>query len=256
MAAAVSDAPEQETRFARRDILIGGACCFGAVLGGSTSVWNRPSSLPAGGLAALVPTRIGGWSLAGTGGVVVAEDGAEPTGPYDDLLTRIYESLTAPPVTLLIAYVGSQQADLRLHRPEACYPAAGYALSQRELVTLQFTGTPKIAAQMIFAESAMRAEQLLYWTRVGTEFPTSNMAQVAAFLRSNLSGRVPDGVLVRISVPDRDRARARVAFQAFLAALLARSSPAAARFLFGGAGPEPVRAGHHPVAETARGRRE
>ncbi len=227
------DAASPDGRFARRDVLVGGACGFGALLGGSTSVWNRRSSLPPGGLAGLIPDRIGSWRVAGTGGVVVAEEGTEAKGPYDDLLTRVYVSALAPPVTLLVAYVGSQQADLRLHRPEACYPAAGYALSQHELITLRFPETPAIAAQMIFAESAMRAEQLLYWTRVGREFPTDNMAQVAAFVRGNMAGQVPDGVLVRTSVPERDRVRARAAIAAFLSALRTEASPAAARFLFG-----------------------
>jgi len=227
------DPPAEPRAIARRDLLIGGACFTGALLGGSTLLWGRRRALPEGGLAALVPKQIGGWRVVGTYGVVVAEEGTGPTGPYDDLLTRIYESQTLPPITLLIAYVASQRADVRLHRPEACYPAAGFSLSNHEVVRFRLAGTPMISAQMILAESAMRTEQLLYWTRVGNEFPTSNVAQIGAFFHGNLAGDMPDGVLVRLSVPGRDRARARAALRTFLDALRAQASPTTARLLFG-----------------------
>ncbi|WP_052134752.1 exosortase C-terminal domain/associated protein EpsI [Sphingomonas sp. 37zxx] len=217
----------------RRDLLMGGICCAGAVLGSSTALWSSPRALPAGGLQALIPAQIGTWTLATTYGVVVTETGENARGPYDDLLTRIYQSSVAPPVTLLVAYVGSQRADVRLHRPEACYPAAGFKLSDSEPVDLRFADTPLIAAQMVLAESAMRSEQLLYWTRVGNAFPRTNVAQVGAFLKENIRGNAPDGILVRLSVPGRDRVQAAKAFRGFLTALLAIASPEAKRALFG-----------------------
>lgn len=230
---------------ARRDILVGGMCCLGAVLGSSASVWSAPRPLPDGGLSALIPEHIGEWSLASTHGVVIAEGDDRARGPYDDLLTRIYQSMMSPPVTLLVAYIGSQRASVRLHRPEACYPAAGFTLVDREPVRLMLPGVHPVSAQMILARTPTRSEQLLYWTRVGAEFPTSNVAQLGAFVRANLSGSVPDAVLVRLSVPGSDRARAWAACQTFLSALIAGSSPEAARVLFGGtdrpdhAGPPP-----------------
>lgn len=223
----------QARSLGRRDLLIGSICCAGAVLGSSTALWSSPRALPAGGLQGLIPTQIGTWRLATTYGVVVAETGENARGPYDDLLTRIYQSSVAPPLTLLIAYVGSQRADVRLHRPEACYPAAGFKLSDSEPVDLKFADTPMIAAQMVLAESAMRSEQLLYWTRVGNAFPRSNVAQVGAFLKENFTGNAPDGILVRLSVPGRDRAQAAAAFRGFLTTLLTIASPEAKRALFG-----------------------
>lgn len=220
---------------ARRDLLVGGTCCVGALLGGSASVWSAPRPLPDGGLDALIPKRIGEWSLASTEGVVVAEGDDRVRGPYDDLLTRIYRSTTSPPVTLLVAYIGSQRASVRLHRPEACYPAAGFTLVDREQVRLMLPGVHPVSAQMILARAPTRSEQLLYWTRVGADFPTSNVAQLGAFVRANLAGSVPDAVLVRLSVPGSDRTRAWAACRTFLAALVAGSSPEAARLLFGGA---------------------
>lgn len=221
-------------KMARRDLLIGGGCLAGAVLGGSASAWNAPRKLPDGGLDALVPKRLGDWRLTGTNGVIVAEEREDVRGPYDDLLTRIYRAEGSPPITLLVAYGGSQREDVQLHRPEGCYPAAGFTLSDREPVRLRLAGAPVVSAQMILAEAPLRTEQVLYWTRIGAEFPTSIMEQRWAVVRENLAGRTPDGVLVRLSAPGADRDGAASAFRAFLTALLASSSPAAARVLVGG----------------------
>lgn len=219
---------------ARRDLLIGGACFAGAVLGGSASAWSAPRKLPAGGLDGLIPERIGAWRLAGVDGVVVARDSERIRGPYDDLLTRVYRADAAPPVTLLVAYSGSQRDEVQLHRPEGCYPAAGFTLSDREAVRLRLPGTPAIPARMILAESPLRTEQVLYWTRIGAFFPTSMMAQRWAIVRENLAGGVPDGVLVRVSTPGGGREAAWPAFRGFLTALLDSAPPAAARVLLGG----------------------
>jgi EpsI family protein len=216
----------------RRDLLIGGACAIGAALGGSTALWSAPKPLPPGGLDALVPKQVGGWSFATTDGVVVAEGGRD-RGPYDDLLTRVYASPDRPPVTLLVAYIGAQRADVRLHRPEACYPAAGFRLGDRKIVDIRLAGTPTITAQRLLATSEARTERLLYWTRVGDAFPTSNVGQVRAFLGENLQGEVPDAVLVRLSVPGSDPQLAAATTDAFLAALRATASREARRILFG-----------------------
>ena len=49
------------------------------------------------------------------------------------------------------------------------------------------------------AEASDRVEQLLYWTRVGAEFPTSSLEQRWSAVRQSFVGSIPDGVLVRLS---------------------------------------------------------
>ncbi|WP_276205499.1 exosortase C-terminal domain/associated protein EpsI [Sphingomonas montana] len=201
---------------------MGATCGAGGILAGLVAGADTPRMLPPGGLARLIPKQIGPWTLTRTDGVVKADEPGGRRGPYDDLSTRIYQADAFLPVTLLVAYVSSQRGDVRLHRPETCYPAAGFSLSKPEPVQLSFPDTPVVSAQMMYAESAMRDEWLLYWTRVGAAFPTSNVEQVEAAVRENLSGRVPDGVLVRLSVPGHDRRLAGTLFQIFLTALLNR----------------------------------
>ena len=42
-------------------------------------------------------------------------------------------------------------------------------------------------------------EQILYWVRVGDQFPTTWIDQRFAMAADSLKGRLPDGVLVRLS---------------------------------------------------------
>ena len=226
------DPRDPAPKSARRDFLIGGTCLGGALLGGAVSAW-RPTTRPVGGLAALIPEQIGGWRFAGTGDVLVAEEGETARTPYDDLLTRVYRSGSAPPVTMLVAYGATQRGDVRIHRPEGCYPAAGFTLSDRELVLLPFPGMPAVPARIVHAASVLRTEHVLYWIRIGATFPTDGLEQRWAVIREHLAGRMPDGVLVRLSSPISERPRAREVFHAFLAALLASSPPDARALLFG-----------------------
>lgn len=205
----------------------------GALLGGAGFAWGEPTTLPVGGLAALVPEQIGGWRHAGTGDVIVSAESATAHTPYDDLLTRVYRSSSAPPVTMLVAYGATQRGDVRIHRPEGCYPAAGFTLSDPEVVLLPFPGMTAVPARIVHAASVLRTEHVLYWIRIGAKFPTDGVEQRWAVIREHLAGRMPDGVLVRLSSPIPQRRRAWEVFHAFLAALLASSPPDARTILFG-----------------------
>jgi len=232
----------------RRDLLIGGSCLTGAALGASSLVWRKPPPLPPGGLAALIPRAVGGWQPIDTGDIVLAD--LEGENPYDDLLVRHYRTASLLPVTLLLAYGGAQRGDLQLHRPEGCYPGAGFTLGAREPIALRFSCAAPVPAQLIAARSPLRSEELLYWTRIGSAFPTNFVAQRWAVVRENLTGRVPDGILVRLSAPGSNRVLALASFEALLDALLATASPAARRILLGDV-PCTVRSGHPPKTGRA-----
>ncbi|WP_162527244.1 exosortase C-terminal domain/associated protein EpsI [Sphingomonas solaris] len=229
----MADGAGRPGEIARRDILIGGLCLTAAALGGAVSALNAPRPHAGPGLDALIPRRLGAWRLARTAGVVVAEEGEDGRGPYDDLLTRIYEADGWPPVTLLAAYARTQRDDIQLHRPEGCYPAAGFALGRREAIGLDLAGAPVIPARIILAQAPLHTEWVLYWTRIGHVFPTSYLAQRWAVVRENIAGRTPDGMLVRVSVPGRDRDAALATLLAFLNALMAAVSPSERRLLIG-----------------------
>ncbi|HEX8485485.1 exosortase C-terminal domain/associated protein EpsI [Sphingomonas sp.] len=215
----------------RRQIVMGGALLAAA----ATATLLRPvrttRALSRGAMAAMVPLRIGEYRYASSTGLIVA-DPNETGETYDQVLTRIYVADGKPPIMLLIAYGGAQDTGLALHRPDACYPSAGYQLSDRE--TTGLSGVPSGTAVALTAARGDRIEQLYYWTRIGRQFPATAVEQKLAVFAANLRGVLPDGVLVRLSVRSTDRAAAVAGMRTFNEQLVGASGAAGQRILLGG----------------------
>jgi EpsI family protein len=143
---------------------------------------------------------------------------------------------------LLIADSGAHDGVLQVHRPEVCYPAAGYELLANSFDPIDVGGGLTVPAHFISARSNSRHEQLIYWTRIGNAFPTRWWEQHVAVAQENLIGRVPDGVLVRISTAAQTDKDAIAVLEYFMRTLVPLLSPLARRVLFGEHGAIPVRA--------------
>jgi EpsI family protein len=180
----------------------------------------------------LVPEKIGPWTASHYEPVVIPR-GEEPEGKiYDSVITRYYVSDTALPVMLLIAYGSAQTGETLLHRPEVCYVAAGFRMRSWPNVVLQ-TADKKIDARVLTASAPGRTDQILYWTRVGGEFPTTVTEQRWSTLQQTLTGSIPDGVLVRISVDEEDRETAMKFMRVFAGDLLSSGGPQLRQILEG-----------------------
>lgn len=190
--------------------------------------------LKAGELESLIPTQIGSWNFETRSGLVLPPDDPLSKSLYSDVLTRVYVSENRPPVMLLIAYSNTQNGMLQVHRPEVCYPAGGYALSETQTKTLDVSPEIHIPARFFSAESASRTEQVMYWTRIGSESPTSWIDQRAAVVRANLKRVIPDGILVRASTVLADYASAEPVLGEFVSAMVRQLPPSGRRLLIGG----------------------
>lgn len=215
----------------RRQLLIGGALLAAA----AAVSWLRPSRagapLPAEGLERWIPLRIGAYHYASSTALVIPAREEMAAGSIDHLITRIYVAAGLPPVMMLVAYERAQDAALALHRPEACYPSAGYNISGRALVSL--SGVTGEQAVVLSAERGEQHEQIYTWMRIGRNFPTSGLQEKLAIMTSNLRGFLPDGVLVRLSVRSNDRAASIRQMEAFNAALLEAAGEAGRAALLG-----------------------
>jgi len=118
---------------------------------------------------------------------------------YAQILTRSYTHEDGSAVMLLIAYNGSQDGTLQVHRPEVCYPASGFRLTRIDDRVTPVARNIDIPSRYIVAETELRSEQLIYWTRLGNQFPRKWSEQKLAVVEENLEGIIPDGVLVRMS---------------------------------------------------------
>jgi len=218
----------------RRHLLMGAALTTISAAAFVREPRATKAPLKAGELESLIPTQIGQWNFETRSGLVLPPDDPLSKSLYSDVLTRVYVSEDRPPVMLLIAYSNTQNGMLQVHRPEVCYPAGGYTLSETQTKTLDVTPEIHIPARFFSAESASRTEQVMYWTRIGNESPTSWIDQRAAVVRANLKRVIPDGILVRTSTVLADYASAEPVLKEFVSAMVRHLPPRGRKLLIEG----------------------
>ena len=183
----------------RREFLIGAAFLTAAGTAYAAKPRRSEVLLGADKLDALVPMRFMGWAFDSSSGLVMPPSDQMRDQLYAQILTRTYTHEDGSAVMLLIAYNGSQDGTLQVHRPEFCYPASGFKLTRVEDRITPVSTNIDIPSRYIVAETELRQEQLVYWTRLGDQFPRKWAEQKLAVVEENLEGIIPDGVLVRVS---------------------------------------------------------
>ena len=172
----------------------------------------------------ILPQKIGQWTFVSTSGLVVPPEDQLSRALYSQLLTRVYDGEDGSAMMVLVAQSGSQTGILQIHRPEICYNAGGYALSDVEPHVIELPRR-EVPTMSMAASNGARTEQLLYWTRVGDHMPTSWRQQRLAVAVDNLKGRIPDAVMVRISTISNDRRAALASIDEFIREMLGSMTP-------------------------------
>ncbi|MGH8636578.1 MAG: exosortase-associated protein EpsI, B-type, partial [Burkholderiales bacterium] len=154
-------------------------------------------------LEQIVPESLGDWRIdRSIMPVVPAPDvQAKLDQIYNQTLARTYVDKQGNRVMLSIAYGGDQSDAMRAHRPEVCYAAQGFQVIRSSLsqVATQFGVLP---VKRLIATKGTRHEPITYWIVVGDNIVLDGLQQKLAQLRYGLTGKIPDGVLVRVSTID------------------------------------------------------
>jgi len=121
--------------------------------------------------SAAIPDNVAGWTSRKSQEVVLPPQD-ESDGIYENIETRIYEGPGLPAMMLLVAFSSVQQDNIQVHRPEVCYPVAGFPIiwtrpTQIDLPLISISG------RELLADRGGVRERILYWVRVGEKFPTS-----------------------------------------------------------------------------------
>ena len=214
----------------RRRALIGGAFLLTAGVAAARVPGNHIDLLGDRKIDALIPARVGRWTFYSKSGLVVPPPDQLSEALYSQLLTRVYVTPNGLTMMLLVAQSSGQTGILQVHRPEFCYPAGGFKLSDKRLHNVALPGNP-LETTVLSASADNRVEQVLYWTRVGRDMPTSWPQQRWSVASANLRGDVPDAVMVRVSTLTPDRDEALVAMDEFTRDLFGAMTPAARRVL-------------------------
>jgi EpsI family protein len=189
-------------------------------------------------LAAMVPSKFGSWreQLNLAVQIIDPEQQATIEKIYTQTLTRNYIDARGYRIMLSIAYGKNQSDNLQLHKPEVCYPAQGFKLENLYRTPLDLSGQT-ITATRMDAHLGSRFEPVTYWTVVGDHITTGGINKKLTEMRYGLRGRVPDGMLVRVSSIDRDTELAHRIQAEFAAAMVAAIAPEH-RARFAGVGSE------------------
>jgi EpsI family protein len=160
-------------------------------------------------LDAMIPKSFGGWTVDASI-VPLAPDPSQKemlAALYGQTLSRTYVNAQGQRVMLSIAYGGDQSKQLQLHLPEVCYVAQGFSLEKNRGDQLA-TAFGKVPVKRLVARQNARNEPITYWVTIGDKAVMSGIDQKMQRFMYGLSGRIPDGMLVRVSTIEPDDASA------------------------------------------------
>jgi EpsI family protein len=143
---------------------------------------------------------------------------------YSQLLSRTYVNAEGYRIMLSIAYGTNQSDSMQVHKPEICYPAQGFTMQSKQVSSLA-TSSGAIPVTRILATLGQRNEPVMYWTTIGDQIVQSGINKKLIELRYALTGKIPDGMLIRVSSIDTDTNNAYQIQDQFSAQMLAALAP-------------------------------
>ena len=191
----------------RRSFAVGATLAGAGLAGIALQPVAAEPPVTRGTLAAAIPRTIGPYREAGNDGILLPPETPLTRRAYSDLLMRRYVH-QGHEVMLLAAAGAATGPGLTVHRPDRCYPAAGFTIASSGEAPLGAPAPHDARASLVTAVRDERRELVHYWVRVGDHYPFTGTDQRLALLMDNLRLRLPAARLVRLSAlsagPDED----------------------------------------------------
>jgi exosortase B len=156
---------------------------------------------------------------------------------YRQVVSRTYANSAGQRMMLTVAYGGDQSDALKAHRQEKCYEAQGFQIVALEHGTLPIAQRTIPVTRMV-AVRGERIEPVTYWFTMGERVVLGRAERLHTQIAAGLEGRVPDGMLVRVSSISPGASQASFAAQQRFAGALFASVAAADLPRFIGARPD------------------
>jgi EpsI family protein len=172
-------------------------------------------------LETLVPRQFGTWQVDERIAPIAPDPSARAliNKIYSQTLARTYVDAQGRRIMLTIAYGGDQSDDMQVHKPEVCYAAQGFDILSQSVGSLG-TAFGTLPVKRLLARQGNRNEPITYWVTVGGRATSTGIRQKLEQLSYGLTGKVPDGMLVRVSSIDRDMAAAYAVQEEFVRDML------------------------------------
>jgi EpsI family protein len=188
-----------------------------------------------------IPKRFGSWTMVPEIRPVTPADPEGYVEPdaysgviYSQEVGRGYTDGHGNLVMLMVAYGPVQNYRLKAHRPEMCYTAAGFRISDKASAALNYrNGATPIKMTRLIAEREARFEPVTYWMRVGNDVANGVIDRQLIRLKYGLRGLVPDGALIRISTVGLPKDASFALQDQFIRDLLAAIPPQELKFFTG-----------------------
>lgn len=205
----------------RRAFFVAGVMLAGSALATTlrpTRLMSETLGVPK--LETLFPTSFGEWRVDTSLPVILPAPDvqAQLDKIYNEVLARTYVDKAGQRVMLSVAYGGDQSDGTSAHRPEVCYPAQGFSITDNFGDTLLVAGRA-IPVRRLMSRLSDRNEPITYWIVVGDDVVTTGIGQKLAQMRHGLRNVIADGMLVRVSSIDNDMQKGHQLQSRFLADL-------------------------------------
>lgn len=212
----------------RRNLVIGAACVAAAGTAYALKPRRHVSLLGRRLLEDIVPKAFGEWSSQQVSNLVAPkkEEGTLAAKLYSQTVERTYRNVvTGAEVMTLIAHGDTQSDALQFHRPEICYPAFGFAITQNQPTQLSLPGGARIPARHLVADGPGRREVIVYWSRLGEYLPIDGGEQRRDRLKTAMAGNISDGLLARFSLLGASPETSFAVLDPFVAGLIMATRP-------------------------------
>lgn len=205
-----------------KNLLIGLALLVAAV----AAVMLKPAQLvaeqgPKVDLETLIPKQFEGWHIDESVVPLRASPDQEAAlkNIYSQILTRTYVSANSQRIMLSVVYGDGIDRQLDVHRPEYCYAAQGFQVSQYtdQVIQTLFGG---LSVRRLVASRDLRIEPISYWVKIGDKALSSTFERKLQKIKQGFTGRIGSGMLVRVSSIGNDQGLAYKEQEAFINAML------------------------------------
>lgn len=186
-------------------------------------------------LEAMIPRQFGEWKLENTmeSLIVNPELQARYGRIYSQALTRNYINGKGERIMLSIAYGDSQTRAMQVHRPETCYVAQGFQIKTMSKGFIN-VGETTLPVMKMLAIQGQRIEPVTYWTMIGNSAVRGYLEQNLAITNYGLTGKIPYGMVIRVSTISANEARSYRTEEQFVRDMLAAVPPQYRNALIGG----------------------
>lgn len=211
----------------RRDLIIGSACLAGAGIAYAMVPRHHVSLLRDRTVERTVPRAFGEWTSHDVTDLVAPKiEDSLASKLYGETVGRVYRGGEGgAEIMMLLAHGDTQSDDLQLHRPEICYPAFGFAISQNVVTNVPLASNVTLPSRRLLADAPDRRETIIYWSRLGEYLPLDRRQQQIDRLRTAMKGDIADGLLARFSMLGSDPQAAVGVLERFIPALVRAVAP-------------------------------